>query len=198
MVKIVGATVSVLLFCSVSSFAGPFIVGDDFFQPLPPEGASPDKSQMEPVHLWVDQHMTIADIDIYLDITHTQVSDLEISVLSPSGEEVFLKFSTIPWRESQPNMYGIIFDDEADMYFDYGALPDTVRFRPAINNYLSSFDSGDAYGNWTLNISDGALDADTGTLDRWELHIIHVPEPAGMIYFLMFLSFRRLRCKKIL
>ena len=87
-------------------------------------------------------------------------------------------------------MYSTIFDDEAVIPLREGLPPYSGRFLPEEDS-LSIFDGRNARGVWTLRIWDGYF-ANVGTLDRWELHIDHIPEPAGLLYLLLPLLFRRL------
>jgi len=165
-----------------------FVTGD-FTQRIPAGGQG--LAWMEPVTLEVPEHWIISDLDVYLDITHSEVSDLLIYLDSPAGDTIELKDDQLwqsKWPDiSFPDMHGTIFDDEAAISLIEGTPPFTGCFLPAAGNSLSIFDGQDAYGNWTLRIYDLAL-ADSGTLDRWELQIEHTPEPTGMLYLLLALA----------
>ena len=157
-------------------------VGCDFQHPIPADGDGPGR--MEPAYLWVNRHITIEDIDIYLDITHPRVSDLEILLDGPSGQTITLKdVWETPWRTLLPNMYTTVFDDEAETSLIDGIPPYRGDFLPVAGNQLSVFDGLDGYGQWTLRIYDGYA-ADAGVLDHWELQITHTPEPISLIYLL--------------
>ena len=169
-----------------SAWADTTCIGDDFTQPIPAEGEG--NAKMQPVTLFVPIHDNITDIDIYLDITHTEVSDLLIYLDSPSGSTITLKddelYESLWGGIQRPNMYGTIFDDQATAPLSSGTPPYTGRFLPAAGHSLSTFNNQDPYGLWTLRISDISL-ADTGTLDRWEIHIEHAPEPLSLLYMAM-------------
>jgi len=170
-------------------FASSIVVGDNFAEPIPADGNG--KAVMSPVSLVVTEHLVISDIDVYLDITHSDISDLRIKVEPPWGEGhcVTLKEEWIPNRhwvsddDWRVNMYHTVFDDNADNRFIDGVAPYRGRFRPMDGSFLSDFDGHDAFGVWMLHIYD-AYYYDTGTLDSWELHISHVPEPICMWFFL--------------
>jgi len=108
---------------------------------------------------------TILDINlINLDIDHTYIDDLKISLTSPTGITVLLM--------DQPcvsqNDIKIDLDDEAST----GAWPcppvDGMAYKPS--NVLSAFDGIPANGTWVLTIED-VYAADGGTLNSWSLEI---------------------------
>jgi len=174
--------------------ADKLIIGSDFQEPIPVEGDG--QAWMDPVHLTVNQNLHIIDIDVQLEITHTEVGDLKILLDCPWGQTIMLKDTWPLWRNPHPNMHGTIFDDEAVIPFREGVPPYTGRFLPEEDS-LSIFDGHNARGVWTLRIWD-AYSADVGTLDRWELHIDHIPEPVSLFYLLLPLLFRLRRQPKII
>ncbi|MCP4711862.1 MAG: hypothetical protein GY869_24850 [Planctomycetes bacterium] len=156
---------------------------------------------MTPVTLLVPDHGWISDLDILLDISHTNVVDLCIFLDSPQGNTVILKDEELMnhfWRDTPKiDMKNTIFDDNTDNTLLQAIPPYTGRFKPASSNYLSSFNGLDAYGEWTLRIYDMAY-ADNGALNRWEMHIeFHSnPEPLIFCYLgasVLFLRYRRRR-----
>ncbi|MCK5270775.1 MAG: proprotein convertase P-domain-containing protein, partial [Sedimentisphaerales bacterium] len=102
------------------------IIGSDYQQPIPAE--SDGKARMAPVHLNVQQDLYIIDIDVHLEITHTEIGDLEILLDCPWGQTIMLKEVWTLWRNPHPNMYGTIFDDEAAIPLCEGLAPYTGRF----------------------------------------------------------------------
>ena len=176
---------------AANSFAAnQFAISDNFHQPIPAQGDG--HSWMEPVQLQVGHHLQITDIDVYLDITHGDISDLSVWLDSPTGRSVLLKDTWDPlWRSPRLNMSQTVFDDEADLHLISGTPPYTGSFQPEPGWLLSIFDGDDAYGTWTLRIHDDIL-AHTGTLDGWELRITHTPEPASLCYLLLLLPLAHL------
>ena len=174
--------------------ANVLIIGSDFQQPIPAE--SDGKAWMDSVHLNVNQDLHIVDINVHLKITHTEIGDLRIFLDSPWGQTIVLKDVWTLWRNPHPNMYGTIFDDEAAIPLCEGLPPYSSRFLPEEDS-LSIFDGYNARGVWTLRIWD-AYSADVGTLDRWELHITHIPEPVSLYYLLLSLLYRLRRQPKYL
>ena len=116
----------------------------------------------------------IDDIDIEVDITHTYVGDLIITV-EHNGTTVILAdqpgvpASTYGCNE---NNVDVIFDDEAT-----SAVEGVCNSNPAIGGSvipeeaLSAFDGMDQSGTWTITVSDNA-GQDTGDLNEWCLTIV--------------------------
>lgn len=186
---ILGLCSGILLAATALCRAEPLIIGSDFSNRIPANGTG--NAPMNPAGLTVSQHVHIIDLDVYLDITHQNVIDLIITLVTPSGQYIQLKDETLMnlyFREEEPwsNMYGTIFDDEADLYMADVPAPYTNRFRPDAG-VLSVLDSQDAYGHWTLEIDDIAY-GDIGTLDRWELQfeVIDTPEPSSLTCLTLF------------
>lgn len=113
---------------------------------------------------------TILDIDVRVNLTHTWISDLQVWLVSPSGQEVQL-FNR--HGGSGDNLVNTIFDDAATTLISAGTAPFTGRFRPVQS--LSAFNGQGANGNWILRIRDNATD-DTGTLTNWSLDITTSPD----------------------
>lgn len=115
----------------------------------------------------------ILDVNVTLTIVHDFVSDLRISVISPSGETVTL----VNRRGGSGNFQGdpnlplaTIFDDEAAQNIVGAPTPwGGLSFRP--EQPLSLFDAENANGTWTLRIEDTTA-LNTGTFHGWSLTIL--------------------------
>ena len=115
----------------------------------------------------------IRDLDVTLNIAHTFVGDLDVTLTHvPSGVSVPL-FSDIGGTDE-----GLIIrlNDEAGT--DIGTAdnptdgPITGSFNPEDAALLSAFDGGDASGRWRLQVVDDS-GTDTGTLMGWGLRITY-------------------------
>lgn len=107
----------------------------------------------------------VADVNISLDIAHSFLADLVISLTSPQGTTVVLT------SKSCGNLRDInaTFDDEAAADFVCGGNPGiTGTVKPL--GFLSSFNGESLQGNWTLQITDTAP-ADGGALNGFSLEI---------------------------
>jgi len=124
----------------------------------------------------VPDSFSILDLDVQLNITHTFNADLTAYLVGPDGTRVQL-FAKVG-RDSD-NFSGTVFDDEAALPINYGAIPAwgpfSGRFRPQAS--LAAFDGKSAAGTWTLEITDDTR-KDTGTLNSWSLHFSRAVTPA--------------------
>jgi len=166
---------------SLVSAAPVYIYAGDFNLPIldkPGPGSWMTEALIE-----VPDHFTIYDLDVGINLTHTNVFDLQIFVKSPLGTRLCLnKYDFKKEFFKGQNYVNTIFDDEAEISIEKGKAPFTGRFKPrALNhrNKLAVFDGQDTYGTWRLQIYD-MFDWDTGTLNSFELRIT-VPEPTTAI-----------------
>lgn len=90
---------------------------------------------------------TISAVTVDIDITHTYIGDLSIRVLTPRGTPADLHLRN---GGSTKNIIKT---------FDLQSAPTLSRFK-----------GESASGNWTLEVIDAAS-VDTGTLNKWTLHI---------------------------
>ncbi|MDX1461543.1 MAG: proprotein convertase P-domain-containing protein [Marinirhabdus sp.] len=120
----------------------------------------------------------ISDLNVDLDISHTWVGDLIITLEAPDGTSAVLaeRIGAAPGSGGfgcSGNDILATLDDEATG----GAINDACITAnvPAVNgtftpeNPLSVFDGISTLGTWTLTISDNA-GGDTGTLNSWALN----------------------------
>ncbi|UCF00432.1 MAG: proprotein convertase P-domain-containing protein [Planctomycetota bacterium] len=128
----------------------------------------------------VPDNFTVYDIDVRINITHTNVFDLQLFLQSPSGTRICLNyFDSLSEYDIYPNYTNTIFDDEAMVSIEDGAAPFSGRFRPRGPGQLKDFDGQDTFGLWRLQIYD-MFDWDYGTLDSFEL-LVTIPEPATIL-----------------
>ncbi len=125
----------------------------------------------------VPSHLIIRDLDVSVDLTHSKVFDLQLSLVSPSGAAVLLNMYDFAsgYREGA-DYRGTTFDDEAPTAIEVGVAPFQGRYRPLEGSTLASFDGEDACGPWRFRVYD-AYYADTGRFHSYSLAIT-VPEPA--------------------
>jgi hypothetical protein len=129
----------------------------------------------------IPEHFVISDLDVRINITHTNILDLQLFLENPAGKRICLNGYPFGKFFDGANYIETIFDDEAITPIEEAEPPFTGRFKPLSPNQLSKFDGDDAFGDWHLQIYD-LYPANTGTLDSFEL-IINVPEPATALLF---------------
>lgn len=111
----------------------------------------------------------INDVDVpVLDITHTWVGDLDITLTSPSGTVVNLISDPCDFTSSSGLSMG--FDDSGLTNGTYPCDPnDGLLYQP--DSPLSAFNSEDPNGVWTLTIADDFTGLDAGVLNAWSLNV---------------------------
>jgi len=107
----------------------------------------------------------VVDVDLGITITHSNVRELYIYLISPAGTRVpLVRGLDLPGA----NFTGTVFDDEAATAITAGTAPFTGRYRPM--RPLSDFDGEGVQGTWRLQITD-RVKANRGTLNNWSLTI---------------------------
>lgn len=125
--------------------------------------------------LTIDEAGSIEDLDVMVNITHTYVGDLRITLTSPDNIPVVL---TNRHGAGGDNFSSTIFDDEADSTIIQGTPPYNGIYSP--EEPLSGFDANNMLGTWTLTIEDLAA-GNGGTLNGWEIYVIAGPATGGSI-----------------
>jgi len=151
-----------------------------------PADIDDSKGWMVDAVIEVPDHGTIEDIDVGISLTHDNVFDLQIFLVSPSGTVICLNMYD-PYNEyfEGEDYADTIFDDEAEVPIGQAQPPFPGRYQP--ENPLSVFDGEDAQGTWRLLIYD-AYYADTGNLESFEI-IITVLEPATALILIFGIAF---------
>lgn len=110
---------------------------------------------------------TIADVDVFVDITHSWTGDLDISLASPDGTSVVLIED--PCVGSLFDDLAATFDDEGDPAPPEGEcsdVPPAVSGTITAAGALSDFDGQASNGDWVLTVLDDDV-TDDGTLNAW-------------------------------
>ena len=177
---VISIIVVVTGFC-FSAFADPvYTYGGEFDLQIPGDPNS-SKGFMYDAVVEVPDHFSIYDLDVGIDLSHSQVFDLQIFLESPAGTRVCLNMYDLDEYFEGEDYIDTTFDDEAEISIEEAEPQFTGRFRP--EDLLAAFDGEDAYGLWRLQIYD-AYYADTGSLDNFEL-MITILEPATAILLIL-------------
>jgi len=174
----------------------------DFNLPIPsddkPKG-NHSKGWMKDAIINVTDHILISDLNVNVNLTHTNVIDLQIFLKGPDKTKICLNMFDVynlddfPRDQNYKDYINTVFDDEADTFIKGHKAPFTGRFKPIKPFNLSVFDNHDAYGPWRLQVYD-AFYADTGRLNSFELIITTpTPEPATAILLILGAGFIHLR-----
>jgi len=109
----------------------------------------------------------VADLTVDLRITHPNVSDLDIVLVSPDGTRATLSSGN---GSDGDDFYNTEFDDEAALSITEGIAPFYRVYRP--QTPLSDFDGRPVAGTWKLEITD-SVPTNAGSVQAWNLIYIH-------------------------
>jgi subtilisin-like proprotein convertase family protein len=150
-----------IIICIGEQVTGPFSTGDS------PALAIVDNTTVSTT-LTVTDDFVMTDLDVDLDITHTWVGDMLITLESPAGTQVLI-FDGGSDGCSGDNIVDRYNDDSANALDCQGGSPDAFPLADYIpSNPLAAFNGESTLGDWILSIEDTA-GGDSGTLNTWNL-----------------------------
>jgi subtilisin-like proprotein convertase family protein len=114
--------------------------------------------------LTIGQNVTIADLDIKVNITYPYDGDLYIHLVSPSGVDTDLSDFE---GGNGANFQNTIFDSEAATPIYNGSAPFAGSYQPEMT--LTGFNGKNAKGTWQLWVEDWGYA--NGTLNSWSIII---------------------------
>ena len=119
--------------------------------------------------LTINDAGTIDDVDLLnLNISHTWINDLIITITSPAGTDVTV-ISQI--CNGEDDILTNLDDESSNAYSSLPCPPtNNGTYQPL--NALSAFDGEDLNGTWTLTIQD-VFNQDGGSLNAWSLGICY-------------------------
>lgn len=121
---------------------------------------------------------TISDVNLGVNITHTYVSDLTITLTSPTGA------SAVVFNQGCGSSQNI------NATFDDAGTAIACGSNPAVSgivipaNALSVFNGLNPVGNWTLTVADG-FNQDGGSLNNWSLNLCSTASPLSNTDFVL-------------
>ena len=115
--------------------------------------------------LTITSNVTIKDLNVQVNASHTYDSDVRMTLIAPNGVKVILFNHR---GGNGDNFADTIFDDEAANSIYRGTAPFAGSYKPEY--VLSKFEGKSAKGTWKLVIEDTAR-FDTGRLNAWSLTI---------------------------
>ncbi|MBC7932122.1 MAG: proprotein convertase P-domain-containing protein, partial [Rubrivivax sp.] len=123
----------------------------------------------------------IGNLKFLMNATHSATADLDVSLISPDGNEVVL-FDDPPTTAGAPApQINLTLDDEAGIPVSNFGLHSGMIYTPELYARLEYFRGMQAQGTWTLRIRDD-LTANTGTVNSWGLTVCEdAPLPACSI-----------------
>ena len=157
-----GSTSSTYSFTTLNLDCNPYTATD-----TPIDMGTTDPGVYESV-ITVADDFAIADINVTIDISHTWVKELVITLTSPNGTNVVL--TDKHGNNSRPNLnYSVtVFDHEATTPIASGSPPFNGTFVP--DGDLSTIYGEMSAGDWTLTVED--LEAgDGGSIDEFTIEL---------------------------
>ncbi|MDO6604073.1 zinc-dependent metalloprotease [Arenibacter palladensis] len=108
--------------------------------------------------------LPVADINVNLDLTHSFLADLEVTLISPAGTRVILVSNSCGGNQD----ILATFDDSAEAFIcgTTPAIQGTVRPLGS----LAAFNGESTYGDWILEVKDIAA-SDGGSLNAFSMDI---------------------------
>ncbi|HYF61741.1 MAG TPA: proprotein convertase P-domain-containing protein, partial [Herpetosiphonaceae bacterium] len=121
----------------------------------------------------------IGDLNITLALTHSIMTELDVSLTAPDGNVVAL-FTDI--GATTANAAGgvemdLVLDDEAAIPINSFTNVGGMKYQLERDYRLAWFDGQQAAGAWTLRIVDDTGNATGGTLQGWGLQVCSAPPP---------------------
>ncbi len=119
------------------------------------------------VPIEIDEPWSIRDVNVRISIRHTWVGDLQISVISPDGSEVVLKFSD--GGNNGDDFDNTYFDDDAEQNVSSAQAPFSGTYRP--QTLLANLNDKNAFGVWYLKVVDSGPE-DVGFVDAFSIDLV--------------------------
>ncbi|MBR9845851.1 MAG: S8 family serine peptidase [Algicola sp.] len=120
------------------------------------------------------EDVLIGDINVTVNLNHTWLGDLTISLISPAGTEVILMDGAC----GEANDINVIFDDSG-VAFECADVAPTVTGISQGQNLMSPFITENSVGDWTLRVVDG-FDQDGGALNNFAIEFCETAGPLGI------------------
>jgi len=114
--------------------------------------------------------LPVDDVNVKINIDHTWVSDLDISLQSPAGTVVELSSDN---GGGADNYTDTVFDDAAATSILSGSAPFTGTYQP--EGSLAAFNGEMTLGDWTLIVFDDT-GGDGGTINLFEMDLCVIGE----------------------
>ncbi len=111
---------------------------------------------------------SIYDLDVSLNLTHTYVQDMTISLVSPSGTTVILQEEAC----GSQNDINVVYDDSGNNIV-CGSVSPAISGRVKSFQVLSALNGQNPNGNWQL-IVDDPYNGDGGYINSWTINICKI------------------------
>lgn len=132
-----------------------------------PDGAGVDSAGTPATSIInITDNLTINDVNVTIDLSHTWIGDLVISLIAPDTTEIILFDRGC--NSSRYQNINATYDDAAAGVLDCANSAVSATVIPT--NLLSGFNGKNSIGDWTLKVVDWYT-GDTGTINSWSIDI---------------------------
>ena len=124
--------------------------------------------------LSINKNTSLNDVNLFVAMTHTNLSDITITLTGPGGNSVNVVSGIVAAGEN--DNLAAMFDDQSGNSITNGTY---TSFTPAVKaqvNLNSAFAGSSSQGYWKIKITDNGAAADTGRLIAWGIQINNMAE----------------------
>lgn len=118
--------------------------------------------------LYIPDNVNINDINLYLSLVHGAVEQLQVTLISPTGQSVQLINGYIPLGAGAD--FTTLFDDQADSILNSNTYIHVLSRMKPLTTINSAFTGISSAGYWKLRIND-VSGLQTGQLMAWGLQM---------------------------
>jgi subtilisin-like proprotein convertase family protein len=118
---------------------------------------------------------SIGYLKVNLSITHADTADLDVTLISPDGNEVYLFDDRTNNAAATAPQINWTLEDEAAFPPSIFSVYSGLHFTPQVGGRLEFFKGMQAQGTWTLRVRDD-LTTDTGTVNAFSIDVC-APDP---------------------
>jgi subtilisin-like proprotein convertase family protein len=139
-----------------------------------PKAIGPDPSVVTST-IMVPDNKRVGNLKVSLNITHADLTDLDVTLIAPDGNEVAL-FDDPPAASAGTTapQIDLTLDDEAGLPHTLFGVNKSMIFQLDSLSRLFWFKNQKAMGTWTLRVFDDTT-GDAGTLNGWSITVCEDP-----------------------
>ncbi|MBI4916794.1 MAG: proprotein convertase P-domain-containing protein [Acidobacteria bacterium] len=121
---------------------------------------------------------SLNDVNVILDLDHTLMADLDVTLASPAATAVPLFTDVGASAVGGQASMDLVVDDTAAIPLGSYTVVSSMFHQPEQPGRLSSFNGQPASGTWTLTLADDGANTSGGTLNGWSLEVCGEVPPA--------------------
>lgn len=114
----------------------------------------------------VNEFQNINDLNLYLGIDDDIISELEVTLISPSGDSVLVYDNNTTISGSANNNISCVLDDQSDSTMASGRFSSFTNTTRPLNSLNAKFSGENSQGKWILKMEDN-VSGNSGTIYGW-------------------------------